>query len=241
MVVHFPVRCKACTILALIVLSTTAWPQGFLDIQARNALEKRIAGSIVEVILTYTPEGMQDPTFKQHGRFLGVVIAAHKVVTTSIATKSRVQSVKVVSLDGKQHVRCTLSMTSQDTGVVVMDCPTLPLKPATVARVNPKTGSALYSVQKEGSFITLIQGLYKSKAPAPLKYVFFVAGLDNPGLPLFDYKGRAVGLVIRHGIPIQNRIGVAAPLSRVLDEIHRSKNKGTGKGHHKSAQTGQSG
>jgi len=212
--------------------------QGFLSVQSQQAMQKKVAVSIVNVRFTYSPVGLQDPNFMTHEDFMGLVIGLHKVATTGIALKRPVESIYAFSLHGKLLARCTIGLNSKKTGIVVLNCPGLSKKPARIAKAPVKTGKALYSVQVVGGFTTLVRGLYKKKAPASLEGMFFVAGLNQPGMPLFDYKGRAVGLVIRSGIPFQSRTGVAAEIKR-FDEINDSKHKNKGKEPNKKARTNQ--
>jgi len=238
-VVYFFIQRKACATVAILLLGVTAHAQHFLDIQARDALQKRIAASIVELRITYNAIGMQDPMFKTRDQYLGVVIAKDLVATTSLAIKDPIESIRVSSLKSRVLTRCVVIKNSKKTGIIVLKCPGLSVKPAQVAKAPAKTGRALYSVQMQAGFITLLQGLYAQKAPLPLKKMFFVAGLNQPGMPLFDFKGRAVGLVIRPGIPFQSKVGVAAEIQGVFDEFNRSGHKKKGKGQHKPAQPNQ--
>lgn len=237
--VYFFIRRKACAVIAILLVGVTARAQHFLDIQAQQALQKQIAASIVELRITYRPVGMQDPMFKIRERFLGLVIASQKVATTSIALAYPIESISAFSLRGKRLTGCKTVLNSKKIGVIVLQCPGLSVKPARVAKAPVKSGRALYSVQMDAGFINLLHGLYSKKAPAPLDNMFFVAGLNQPGMPLFDYMGRAVGLVIRAGIPYQSRTGVVAEIKRVVDEINHSGNKGKGKKPHKTLRPDQ--
>ena len=230
MVVHFFLRCAACTATVFgLVFAIQGSAQGFLDLQQQQELERHISSSVVNTKIVYKPKGLQDPAFPRTEWYLGMVIKPHMVVTTAVAFKDPVDVVSVEPLSGGKGATCNIQQRVDKLGVVVLDCPGLSAGPATITKAPEQTGNAVYTVQKEAGFITLITGLFNKKAPAPLKNIFFVAGLDRPGMPLFDYKGRAVGLVIRQGIPLQSRVGVAVEITAVVHEITGQQHQGKGK------------
>jgi hypothetical protein len=155
--------------------------------------------------------------------------------------QDKIDRVDAYGLDETKLASCHLQGIMKQTGVAILSCPGLvPEFQPIPTKQKMKKGTALYSVQKAGGFVTLITGLYVKRAPYPLKGMFFAAGLNRPGMPLFDYLGGVVGLVIRPGVSPYDKTGVVVEIRAVIDGIDHRTDKKTRQGIHKTKRSPKS-